>query len=169
MIRGNFVTSRDDVSALMQLRKEVFIDELKLPHAQEADEHDKMAVYAQIFDDDNTVIATGRLCIDSDHFNISKVCVKRSLRGRSIGDFVMRLLLFRAQELNAADVILSAPTDLTPFFDRYGFKPQGEVYIQDGIQFRNMKVASDEINIEGTCGGKSACAGCSRNCEECDV
>lgn len=168
MIRGRFITSMDDISRLIKLRKEVFIDELALAYPEETDELDKMAVYAQVFGDDDDVIATGRLCIADDHFNISKVCVKKELRGRSIGDFVMRLLLYRAQELNAPDVGLSSDTALTPFFERYGFRPFGETYHKYGQILRNMKVTADEINIEGTCGGKAACAGCSRNCEECN-
>ena len=168
MIRGKFITSMDDTSRIIKLRKEVFIDELALTYPQETDEFDKMAVYAQVFDDDNEVIGTGRLCIVDDHFNISKVCVKKELRGRSIGDFVMRLLLYRAQELNAPDVELSSDTALTPFFERYGFRPIGEAYSKYGQILRNMRVTASNINIEGTCGGKAACAGCSGNCEECN-
>ena len=46
MIRGKFLTSQDDVRAVMDIRRRVFVDEQGYSADTEIDGFDKMAVYA---------------------------------------------------------------------------------------------------------------------------
>ena len=79
----------------------------------------------------------------------------------------MRMLLYRAQELNCASVTISAQLPAVSFYARYGLKPIGEVYDEDGVPHRRMVATRDEINLEGSCSKGGACASCSGNCEAC--
>lgn len=167
MIRGKFLTSRDDISQIMALRREIFCDELGFPAENEPDEHDKMAVYALAYAEDGTPIAAGRLYIADDRFNIGRVCVLKPLRRMQIGDFVMRMLLYRAQDLNAGSVSLTCPEEQIPFYSRYGFRPQGEAFVVNGAACRRMYVSGEKIDIEGTCGCHGKCAGCDGDCGGC--
>lgn len=168
MIRGKFLTSMDDISQILELRRSVFCDELGFPAEGEPDENDKMAVYALAFADDGTPIATGRMYIADDRFNIGRVCVLKPLRGMQIGDFIMRMLLYRAQDLNAGSVTMQAPQELVKYFSRYGFRPQGEVFDINGIPSRTLFVTGEKIDIEGTCGCHGKCEGCTGDCGECE-
>ena len=75
MIRGKFLTSMDDISQVMDLRRSIFCDEMGFSGENEPDEHDNMAVYALAYAEDGTPIATGRMYIADDRFNIGRVCV----------------------------------------------------------------------------------------------
>lgn len=168
MIRGKFLTSNDDISQIIALRRSVFCAELGLSEAGEPDENDAMAVYALAYAEDGTPIATGRMYIADDRFNIGKVCVLKPLRRMQIGDFVMRMLLYRAQDLNAGSVSLTCPAELAQFFTRYGFRPQGDEFEENGGICLRMCVAGDKIDIEGTCGCHKKCGDCGGCCEKCE-
>lgn len=168
MIRGKYFTSLDRPETVFAIRRRVFVDELGLPGEREVDSHDDMAVYGLVFDESDAPAGTGRLYIDGDgHFVIGKVCTLPEMRGRYLGDLLMRMLLYRAQELHAPAVYLAAPLDLVAFFARYGFRPYGEVAAEDGRQYRPMRALAEEIDIEGSCGGGKACAGCHADCSAC--
>ena len=167
MIRGKFLTSKDDISQIIAMRREIFVEELGFPAEYEPDEHDNMAVYALAYADDGTPIASGRLYIENDRFTIGRVCVIKPLRRMQIGDFIMRMLLYRAQELNAGSVSLECEVDNMHFYTRYGFKPQGEVIDICGRAGRRMCVSGEDINIEGSCHCQKKCDGCTGDCGEC--
>ena len=168
MIRGKFFNSLDRPEEIFAIRRRVFVDELGLPAELEADRHDDMAVYALVLDERDAPAGTGRMYIDDDgHFVIGRVCTLPEMRGKYLGDLLMRMLLYRAQELHAPAVYLTAPVDCVSFFSRYGFKPAGRV-IEDALgPQRFMCVPAEEIDIEGSCGGKHGCAGCQKDCAEC--
>lgn len=161
------MTSRDDISQIIALRRKVFCEELGMPEEYEPDEYDNMSVYALALDDDNNALGTGRLYIKDDKFHIGRVCVVKELRNMKIGDFIMRMLLYRAQDLHAGSVTLSARADKVNFYAKYGFEPVGEIFTFGGQAQREMRVEGEKINIEGTCHCNSACAGCEGNCESC--
>lgn len=168
MIRGKFFSSMDDTTQIIALRRKVFCEEMGMPIEYEPDEYDKMSVYALVYNDDNEPIGTGRLYIQDDKFHIGRVCVLKEWRNMKIGDFIMRMLLYRAQDLNAASVTLSAKADKVNFYAKYGFEPVGEVFEFGGVPQRMMHVEGEKINIEGTCHCNSACAGCEGNCDSCE-
>ncbi|MGI6173636.1 MAG: GNAT family N-acetyltransferase [Christensenellales bacterium] len=137
MIRGKFILSTEDASEVFALREKVF-------GAGEKDMFDAMAVYAVAYDEDGTASGAGRLCIDGDGaFTVDAVGVLPDRRGRYLGDLLMRMLLYRALQLNAPRVHLFCGDDVAPFFARYGFKTAGE---------GEMCASAAEIDIEGSCG-----------------
>ena len=146
MIRGKFLTSQDDVSAVMDIRRRVFVDEQGYSADTEIDGFDKMAVYALAYDENDRPAGTGRLIInDESRFQIGRVCVLKEARGEGLGDLVVRMLLYA----------------------RYGFQPIGEIYDDEGVPHRWMRAKAEEVNLEGSCGGHSRCAGCAGDCSAC--
>ena len=168
MIRGKFLTSRDDTRAVMDIRMRVFVDEQGFSPEAEIDAFDQMAVYALVYDEDDRPAGTGRLIIDGkSRFQIGRVCVLPEARGRGLGDLVMRMLLYRALELGAGEVWVGAQLPAVGFYARYGLAPRGEVYDEEGVPHRWMTARAEEINLEGSCGGASRCAGCAGDCSGC--
>lgn len=168
MIRGKFLTSLDDASAVYDIRRRVFVDEQGFSAQGEIDEFDKLAVYALAFDGDDHPVGTGRLIVDRDsRMRIGRVCVLKHARGQGLGDLIVRMLLYRAQELGATGVYLEAQLPAVGFYTRYGFRPYGEVVYDEGVAHRRMWVDADKINLEGSCAGGS-CAGCAKDCAQCD-
>ena len=168
MVRGKFLTSQDDTSAVMDIRRRVFVDEQGYGADTEIDAFDKMAVYALAFDENGQPAGTGRLIInDRSQFQVGRVCVLKEARGQGLGDLVVRMLLYRALELGAGEVWLGSQLPAVGFYARYGFKPIGEIYDDEGVPHRWMRAKAGEVDLEGSCGGHSRCAGCAGDCAAC--
>ena len=168
MIRGIYLTSRDDLTDVIALRRAVFCEEQGYSLESEPDQYDQMAIYALVRNGDGAAIGTGRLYVEDDRLQIGRLCVKKGWRGKGVGDFAMRMLLYRAQELNAGSVTLCAQAHLVDFYGRYGFAPYGGIVYDEGQPHRMMRVMGDKINLEGSCGGRKGCAGCEENCGACE-
>ena len=77
-----------------------------------------------------------------------------SLRGKRLGDLVLRLLLFKAQSHFAREVRLRCPEELTGFFTRLGFRAESPA--EDSSV--EMVLAGEDINLD-------TCASCKKeNC-----
>lgn len=171
MIRGKFLTSRDDIHTILDLRHRVFVQEQGYSKENERDEYDDMAVYALVYDENDAPAGTGRLFIDADdHFTLGRICVLKENRGQKLGDLILRMLLYRAQEMKAPMVYLSAQLPVVPFYQRYGFAPYGDIVLDEGVPHRLMRVAAADIDIEGSCQKKKdACDGCRQDCGDCRI
>lgn len=168
MIRGKFLTSFDDTSAVRDIRTRVFVQEQGYALENEFDRYDDMAIYALTFDDQGAPAGTARLIMDEDnHAVIGRVCVLPECRGQGMGDLMMRMLLYRVTEMELSEVYLGAQLHAVPFYQRYGFQPFGEIYLDEGQPHRRMRVALDDINLEGACHGHGQCAGCAGDCSDC--
>jgi len=162
MYRGKFLMSGMDASDVFSVRAAI-------PEFQGAgkDEYDEMAVYAVIYDEEDIPCGCGRLFIGKDsRFHIDTLGVLPSHRRRFVGDLLARMLLYRAQDLNAGSVWIAAPNETCVFFSRYGFITEGEEAVCFGQKAVVMHVDGDRISLEGTCscGHDGACKG---NCADC--
>ena len=159
MYRGRYLNSRDENAVIaIDLRKDI----PEFDHARDRD--DDMAFYAVCFDENDIPAGTGRLRIDEDsHFRIDFLGVLPQKRGKYIGDLLARMLLFKAQDLNAASVFITCPKNTVRFFARYGFS----VFVETDEQ-AEMSVAGDEIRLEGSCSRQKGAA-CPGNCAVCST
>lgn len=169
MIRGKYLTSPGDgAEVALDIRRRVFGGEMGLAALAGPDEGDRMAVYALAFDEAGAPSGAGRLYIDeADRFMMDAVCVLKEARGKYLGDLIARMLLLRALELNANAVCARATPESAPFFERYGFKPQGGPETSRGISLLLLRATAAEIDIEGTCHKNAACQNCQGDCGAC--
>jgi len=88
----------------------------------------------------------GRMYIDGDsHFRVDQMYVLPEFRRQGMGDLVIRMLLYEAQELNAAAVYLTCDKDVRDFFAGYGFMPV------EGAE-NDMYIPAEFIKLGGCCG-----------------
>jgi len=154
MIRGKYLTSMDDISQVLAVRYQVFVEEQGYSAELERDKHDDMAVYALAVNDDGMPVATGRLFIDDDaQFTIGRVCTLKEYRRQGYADLILRMLLQRALDLNATGVVIHSQVPAMPFYQRYGFANTGEVEYDEGVEHRRLYVKAENICLEGSCGG----------------
>ena len=161
MYRGKFLISGADINDHLSVRTSI-------PEFQGAglDANDNMAIFATIYDEEDVPCGCGRMYIGSDsRFTIDLLGVLPAYRNRYVGDLIARMLLYKAQELNAGSVRALVPGDSALFFSRYGFRAVGEKSMLFGREAYLMQVDGDKISLEGKCScGKGTCAG---ECEGC--
>ena len=145
------LTGPDDMSALYALRHEVFVVGQQVPVDLERDDLDATAEHA-VAVEGSRVVGTGRLVdgrIDEDGRleagsagsagTVGRMAVSAEARGAGLGRSLLDLLVARAAEHGWPMVELHAQVHVRAFYERAGFVPFGQVYVEAGIEHLGMR------------------------------
>jgi predicted GNAT family N-acyltransferase len=124
-----------DLPAVFALRHEVFVIGQDVPEDLERDDLDAHSDHA-VAVVDGEVVGTGRLLPDG---TIGRMAVASSVRGQGIGAAVLGVLEEQARHRGLAAVELHAQVHALGFYDRYGYVPCSEVYLEAGIEHQSMR------------------------------
>ncbi|MGV9712406.1 GNAT family N-acetyltransferase [Gordonia sp. NPDC003424] len=128
---------------ILRLRVDVFVVEQACPYP-ELDGRDLEPQTRQywIDDADDRVLATLRVLVDppagdgSPLFRIGRVCTERSRRGQGL---TARLMTAALAEIGSAPCVIEAQAYLKEMYGKFGFVPDGEEYLEDGIPHVTMR------------------------------
>ena len=145
MIQGKWFAPGEDLSGeVLPLRTEVF--------GRPGNPTDSAGWNTVVFLDDRPA-AAGRIWWEDGAFWLGDIGVIPDLRGRRLGDLVLRLLLFKAQSHSAREVRLRCPEITEGFFARLGFRP----FCRDA--------GTVEMMLPGEAISLDSCASCAKaNC-----
>lgn len=122
------------------IRFEVFVEEQKVPAELEMDHMDAVCVHAVAYDAAGTPVGTGRLLPDG---HIGRMAVRKGARGSGVGGALLQALMAQAKVRGDKQVMLSSQTHAAPFYERHGFKIEGDEFFEAGIAHINMTYAFD--------------------------
>ena len=141
-----------DLDAVWAVRHEVFVVEQGVPVQLERDELDAAADHAVALGAAGEVVGTGRLVdgrIDQEGRlepgtpgtvgTIGRMAVAASARGTGTGRGLLDLLVRRAAERGLPAVELHAQVHARAFYERAGFTPFSDVYLEAGIEHLGMR------------------------------
>ena len=116
MIQGKWFSPGEDLSSgVLPVRESVF--------GRGSDSLDA-ASWNVLVMQDGVPAATGRIWWEDGAYCLGDIGVLEEYRGGKLGDLVLRLLLFKAQNHAAREVRLSCPPALTGFFARLGLRAE---------------------------------------------
>lgn len=127
-----------DLEACLKLRFEVFVDEQGVPVEEERDALDDSATHLLALQDD-TPVGTARIVFQDDTAKIGRVCVVKTARGTGLGAKLIEACVNVAR--NQAGITrakLGAQTHAIGFYEKLGFEVYGPVYLDAGIDHRDM-------------------------------
>lgn len=122
---------------LYAVRYRVFVIEQQVPVELERDEFDPLSLHVVARDAAGRAIGTGRLLPDG---HIGRLAVLAEWRGHGVGVALMDALLALARERGDAEVVLNAQTSAIAFYERLGFRTEGEDFMEAGIPHRVMRL-----------------------------
>jgi predicted GNAT family N-acyltransferase len=124
---------RDD---LERIRRAVFIEEQRVPEADEWDGEDAASVHvlARLNRDP---VGTGRL---NPAGKIGRIAVLAGLRGRGVGTRILLRLLEEARRRGIREPYLHAQVQAVPFYEKLGFSSQGGEFDEAGIPHVRMSL-----------------------------
>ncbi len=130
----------DEIGRDAQLiRREVFVDEQKIPAELEWDGADPSCTHAVAYNRFGVPLATGRLI---EHVpgvaKIGRMAVSRTMRGSRIGRAVLDALMDAARAQGYGEVLLHAQVSAATFYSRAGFTERGPAYDEAGISHVEM-------------------------------
>jgi ElaA protein len=137
------ITQTRDIATCRALRRIVFIEEQSVPEADEIDDLDDIAIHL-LATDHGTPIGSARLLTEGETGKIGRVLVLAPYRGRGIGaDLIRSAVAHFASNPQISRVKLGAQTHALEFYTRLGFVAYGPVYMDAGIEHRDMVLGID--------------------------
>ncbi|MBD1552813.1 GNAT family N-acetyltransferase [Pseudomonas typographi] len=133
--------SNNELYALLQLRCEVFVVEQQCPY-QDIDGQDLAGdTHHLLAFDNHQLLAYLRLLVPAQgEVAIGRVITAPAGRGQGLGHQLMqRALAEVAQRWPERPLYLAAQAHLQGYYGRYGFHPEGEPYLEDGIPHIDMR------------------------------
>ncbi|MBR4555245.1 MAG: GNAT family N-acetyltransferase [Ruminococcus sp.] len=118
------------------IRQEVFMEEQGF--AKEFDSLDETAFHAVAFTD-GKASATGRLFKGRSGWHIGRIAVRKQFRGSGLGGDVVRALEAKAREEGAEYIKLSAQVRAQGFYEKLGYRAEGEEYLDEHCPHIAMK------------------------------
>ncbi|WP_447591375.1 GNAT family N-acetyltransferase [Aquipseudomonas campi] len=128
-----------DNADLRRIREAVFIAEQAVPAELEWDDEDSEAVHFLATEGDYP-IGTARLLPDG---HIGRVSVLKDWRGLKVGDALMQAVINEAERRGQREQKLSAQVHASSFYERLGFRIEGDEYLEAGIPHVMMVRHSD--------------------------
>lgn len=130
-----------DLDTCLRLRRSVFIEEQDVSEAEEVDGLDNGALHI-LAAVDGIPMGTARILIDADTAKIGRVCVLAEQRGTGLGAAIMRATLDVCNEQKSLKkVVLGSQTYALGFYEKLGFSAFGPIYLDAGIEHRDMEIA----------------------------
>lgn len=144
--RIDVIRTPEDLEAALQIRTRVFIEEQHVPPAEEIDRFDvfpmpnteAVHVLGRL---DGLPIATGRLLLATEAGglpHIGRVAVLAQHRGQRYGVALMAALHDEARSRGFTGATLAAQTHALEFYAKLGYVPYGPIFLDAGIEHRQM-------------------------------
>lgn len=154
LIQGKILTYGDDISEVVQIRREVFLNEYGVTE-EEIDYIDNMAMHVIVYEEDNNwkenvsqykkSVASGRIFFDGTQCIIDKVCVLKEFRNKKYGDFTVKMLLNKAFTSGIDKVELYSPDNVVGFFKTIGFQETNENFMKCEVKYVKMIISSKGV------------------------
>ncbi|MDD6728770.1 MAG: GNAT family N-acetyltransferase [Eubacteriales bacterium] len=149
MMNIKYISSGDeDFSLVKSIRTEVFTMEQGADAKGEFDKYDlpeSDSLYALLFED-NEALATARLALTDKGYKIGRIAVKKSQRGKGLGEKIVRAVCDKAFEKGADTVLVDAQNYAVPFYEKFGFEVIGDEIFDRGLP--HMPMSLDKNNYK---------------------
>lgn len=137
--KGGEITAAE-LYPLLKLRVDVFVVEQECAYP-EIDGRDLLPSTVHVWwQPDDEVLGYLRLLRDPDGTHrIGRVCTAMSARGSGLGALLMKAAM---EHIGDDAAVLDAQTYALDFYARFGFVPEGDRFIEDGIEHQTMRRAA---------------------------
>ncbi len=126
--------------AALVLRQAVFVDEQGVPPELELDADDADALHIVALRE-GVVVGTCRVLDTGDGATFGRLAVSRDARGCGIGSALLGEAERRALARGRARMTLAAQASAVGLYERAGYAPVGEPFLDAGIEHRRMEKA----------------------------
>ncbi len=133
------VASDEEYEAALRIRFEVFVNEQHVPPEEELDAYDDSAQHFLVRLG-GEAIGTARLIEKEGGVGkVGRVAILQQHRGQGAGALLMQAVEAFAAQLGLQQLILDAQLQALPFYERLGYRAEGEEFLDAGIAHLRMR------------------------------
>ncbi len=131
------VEDEEEMKGALRIRKSVFIEEQGIPEEREMDGLDEEATHFLV-EHDGDYIGTARIRIMDEKGKLERISVLKPYRGRGYGRELVKYLTEYCRDRGLSEVVLHSQLRQKDFYEKCGFEPRGEVFLEAGIKHIKM-------------------------------
>ncbi len=149
-------TGPEDLDAVFEIRRRVFVDEQNVPLEHERDAIDSRAVHV-IASLDGEPVAAARLFLDNQDQHVAwigRLAVLAAGRHTGVATGIVRFLLDWSRRHGIARVRLHAQEYVQGLYLKLGFLPCGDIFMEENIPHREMELRlnrHEQLPVRGCC------------------
>lgn len=132
------VTTEEELQDAFSIRREVFVNEQKVPEEEEIDQYENDSTHFVLYKN-KQAIGAGRFRVLDGIGKVERICVLQEARGTGAGNEIMVGIEKHANNLKIPSLKLNAQTQAIPFYERLGYDVVSEEFMDAGIPHKTMK------------------------------
>ncbi len=122
----------DDLMKVYTVRGIVFVEEQQVPYTIEVDEFETDAIHV-LGEIDNEPVAAGRIRPVGEVAKLERFAIRKAWRGQGYGDQLIEFMMTQASQFGFNKFKLHAQLTVQSFYEKHGFKVQGEIFSEADI------------------------------------
>lgn len=123
----------------MLVRAAVFVKEQQVDIDLELDQDDLTCRHFCLMNEDKQVIGTCRVLAHDDVAHIGRVAILKEYRKQGLGARMLRHVEEECRQIGFTKMELGAQLHALPFYEKLGFIPYGEVFMDASIPHKMME------------------------------
>jgi predicted GNAT family N-acyltransferase len=131
-------SGEQEMTAVVELRHEVFCVEQGVPQREELDGRDGQALHLVAVSGDQ-LLATCRLLFVGPTVQFSRLAVRQSVRRHGIASALLARADVETRAGGARRLVLHAQTYARALYDSAGYEPRGRIFMEAGIEHIAME------------------------------
>jgi predicted GNAT family N-acyltransferase len=142
MIEVRHITRPDEREAAFCIRREVFVDEQRVPAEAECDQYETAARHFLARAGDEAV-GTARWRFTDKGVKLERFAVRRQHRGRRVGSALVEAVLADVRQhpqYHGQPIYLHAQLAAMPLYTKFGFRPVGDLFLECDIEHYKMEL-----------------------------
>jgi len=140
MITVRHITDPADRQVAFRIRREVFVDEQRVPAEAECDQYETVARHFLARAGDEPA-GTARWRFTGKGVKLERFAVRRQHRGQGVGSALVEAVLADVRqhpEYHGQSIYLHAQLTAMPLYTKYGFRPVGDLFVECDIEHYQM-------------------------------
>lgn len=131
------VNWHEKLAEITSVRWAVFVEEQNVPESIDFDGSDTDYIHVLAWDKNNRPVGTARI---NRKGRIGRMAVLKDYRMQGIGTKMIQTLMDYGRKNSITDFHVSSQVTAVGFYEKMGFEPFGEEFIEAGIKHINMKL-----------------------------
>lgn len=133
-----------DYKEALRIRRTVFIEEQKVPEEIEIDEFEDSCTHFLIYEGAES-LGAARLRVKGPWIKFERIAVLEHARGKGVGRALVEKMMAHAKvHFPHLTPMMNSQLSAEGFYQKLGWKPQGEVFHEAGIPHIQMVITSSE-------------------------